>query len=112
MYSIDGRHKLDEERLDHLEGYKKSSPVVVGNGAYNQLQLDIYGELMDAAYLFNKYGEPIPYDTWKALSQSVDYVCDNWNRNDEGIWEVRGWKAAFCVFQNDVLGGAGSGYTA
>src|SRR5213596_3312910 len=62
MYGIDGRHELKEETLDHLEGYRRSRPVRVGNGAYNQLQLDIYGELMDSVYLYNKYGTPIPYD--------------------------------------------------
>lgn len=59
MYGIDGRHDLSEEILDHLEGYKGSSPVRVGNAAYKQLQMDIYGELMDSVYLFNKHGTPI-----------------------------------------------------
>ena len=59
VYGIDGRHTLSEETLDHLDGYKGSRPVRVGNGAYNQLQLDIYGELMDSVYLYNKYGSPI-----------------------------------------------------
>ncbi len=95
MYGIDGRSKLDEEHLDHLKGYQNSSPVRTGNGAYDQLQLDIYGELMDAAYLFNKYGEAIPYKTWRTLSRSVDWVIRNWEREDEGIWEVRGGKKHF-----------------
>ncbi len=90
MYGIDGRHKLTEETLDHLDGYRGSRPVRVGNGAYNQLQLDIYGELMDSVYLFNKYGTPIAYDGWVWLRRMVDWVCDNWQRKDEGIWEVRG----------------------
>jgi GH15 family glucan-1,4-alpha-glucosidase len=63
MYGIDGRHKLPEEILDHLEGYRKSTPVRIGNEAVNQFQLDIYGELMDAVYLYDKYGEPISYET-------------------------------------------------
>ena len=62
----------------------------IGNGAYNQLQLDIYGELLDAVYLFNKYGQPIGYDPWLGICRVVDYVCDNWQNKDEGIWEVRG----------------------
>ena len=65
-------------------------PVRIGNGAYNQLQLDIYGELMDALYLFNKHVRPIGQDAWLMISRVVDWVCDNWQRKDEGIWEVRG----------------------
>jgi GH15 family glucan-1,4-alpha-glucosidase len=90
MYGIDGRHRLEEETLDHLEGYRGSRPVRVGNGAYNQLQLDIYGELMDSVYLFNKYGTPISYELWRYLRRLVDWVCDNWQRPDDGVWEVRG----------------------
>ncbi len=95
MYGIDGRHTLTEEILDHLEGYKGSRPVRVGNGAYNQLQLDIYGELMDSVYLFNKYGSPISYDLWTNLRQLINWVCDNWQRKDEGVWEVRGGQQHF-----------------
>jgi GH15 family glucan-1,4-alpha-glucosidase len=89
MYGIDGRSDLTEETLDHLEGYRGSRPVRIGNGAYNQLQLDIYGELMDAVYLYNKYGDPIWYELWTHLRGLIDWVCDNWRREDEGIWEVR-----------------------
>jgi GH15 family glucan-1,4-alpha-glucosidase len=89
MYGIDGRTDLTEETLDHLEGYRGSRPVRVGNGAYDQLQLDIYGELMDAVYLYNKYGDPIWYELWIHLRGLIDWVCDNWQRKDEGIWEVR-----------------------
>ncbi len=95
MYGIDGRHTLTEEILDHLEGYKGSRPVRVGNGAYNQLQLDIYGELMDSVYLYNKYGSPISYDLWINLRQLINWVCDNWQRKDEGVWEVRGGQQHF-----------------
>ncbi len=95
MYGLDGRHDLTEETLTHLEGYRKSSPVRIGNGAYDQLQLDIYGELMDSVYLYNKYGDPISYDLWVNLSRLIDWVCDNWRRKDEGIWEVRGGKQEF-----------------
>jgi pentatricopeptide repeat protein len=89
MYGIDGRADLTEEILDHLEGYRGSRPVRIGNGAYDQLQLDIYGELMDAVYLYNKYGDPIWYELWTHLRSLIDWVCDNWQRKDEGIWEVR-----------------------
>lgn len=95
MYGIDGRHELKEEILDHLEGYRGSRPVRVGNGAWNQLQLDIYGELLDSVYLYNKYGSPISYKLWVHLRAMVNWVCDNWNRQDEGIWEVRGGRQHF-----------------
>jgi GH15 family glucan-1,4-alpha-glucosidase len=95
MYGLDGRPDLEEIELDHLEGYRGSSPVRVGNGAATQLQLDIYGELIDSVYLYNKYGEPISYDEWKALAGIVDWVCQNWDRADEGIWEVRGGRQHF-----------------
>ncbi|MFQ5848919.1 MAG: glycoside hydrolase family 15 protein, partial [Candidatus Methylomirabilales bacterium] len=95
MYGVDGRHTLTEEMLDHLEGYKGSRPVRVGNGAYNQLQLDIYGELMDSVYLYNKYGSPISYDLWTHLRRLVNWVCDNWQQKDEGVWEVRGGRQHF-----------------
>lgn len=90
MYGIDGRHKLDEEELSHLEGYRGSRPVRIGNAAYQQQQLDIYGELMDSLYLFNKHGEPISYDLWRYLRRLMNWVCDHWTEPDEAIWEVRG----------------------
>ena len=95
MYGIDGRTDLTEETLDHLEGYKGSRPVRIGNGAHDQLQLDIYGELMDAVYLYNKYGDLVSYELWKRLRVLIDWVCDNWQREDEGIWEVRGGRRHF-----------------
>ena len=95
MYGIDGRKTLTEETLDHLSGYRGSRPVRIGNGAYNQFQLDIYGELLDAIYLYDKYGEPISYDLWRTVEQLVDWVCANWQRADDGIWEVRGGQQQF-----------------
>jgi GH15 family glucan-1,4-alpha-glucosidase len=95
MYGIDGRHDLREETLTHLEGYRGSSPVRIGNGAYSQLQLDVYGELMDSVYLYNKYGTPISYDLWRYLRRLTDWVCDHWNTADEGIWEVRSGRQHF-----------------
>jgi len=95
MYGIDGSHVLTEETLDHLEGYMGSKPVRIGNGAYDQLQLDIYGELMDSMYIYDKHGAPISYDVWVFLRNIVNWVCDNWNTRDEGIWEVRGGKQHF-----------------
>ena len=95
MYGIDGRRELTEEVLEHLEGYKGSRPVRIGNDAYGQLQLDIYGELIDAVYLYDKYGTPISYDFWQHIRGLVNWVCDNWHRKDEGIWEVRGGQQHF-----------------
>ena len=95
MYGIDGRHVLTEKTLDHLDGYRSSRPVRIGNGAYNQLQLDIYGELMDSVYLYNKYGSPISYDLWQKLRRLLNWVCRHWKEKDEGIWEVRGGRQQF-----------------
>ena len=95
MYGIDGRRMLTEQTLDHLHGYRGSRPVRIGNDAYKQLQLDIYGELLDSVYLYNKYGAPISYDLWTHLRKLVAWVCENWQRRDEGIWEVRGGRQHF-----------------
>jgi GH15 family glucan-1,4-alpha-glucosidase len=95
MYGIDGRHKLTEETLDHLEGYMGSAPVRIGNGAYDQLQLDIYGELIDSIYLFDKYVRPVSYSGWKQIHKHVQWISKNWNRKDDGIWEVRGGQQHF-----------------
>jgi GH15 family glucan-1,4-alpha-glucosidase len=95
MYGIDGRHQLTEEDLTHLTGYRDSRPVRIGNAAYNQLQLDIHGELIDSVYLYDKWGEPISHDLWKDLARSIEWVCRNWQRPDEGIWEVRGGQQQF-----------------
>ncbi|HLI35305.1 MAG TPA: glycoside hydrolase family 15 protein [Terriglobia bacterium] len=90
VYGIDGRHSLPEETLSHLKGYKDSRPVRIGNAACQQLQMDIYGELMDSIYLYNKYVEPISSDLWKYLRRMANWVSDNWRQPDNGIWEVRG----------------------
>ena len=95
MYGIDGRKELTERTLPHLEGYRGSAPVRIGNGAYDQFQLDIYGELMDSVYLFNKHGEPIPHDLWANLVRITNWVSENWQRSDAGIWEVRGGPKEF-----------------
>ncbi len=95
MYAIDGSHDLTERILLHSEGYKGSAPVRIGNGAHGQLQLDIYGELMDSVYIYNKHGTPISHDFWMHLSRLVEFVCKNWRLPDEGIWEVRGGRQEF-----------------
>ena len=90
MYRADGGDHLAEVELDHLSGYHNSRPVRIGNSAVDQLQLDIYGEVLDAVYLSNKYSNGIPKDGWRRLLQVMDWLADNWERPDEGIWEVRG----------------------
>jgi GH15 family glucan-1,4-alpha-glucosidase len=95
MYALDGGHKLREEELAHLDGFRGSRPVRIGNGAYDQLQLDIYGELMDSVYLYDKYGSSISYDLWKDLVRVLDWVVENWDQPDEGIWEIRGGRQNF-----------------
>jgi GH15 family glucan-1,4-alpha-glucosidase len=95
MYALDGNRDLTEYVLPHLEGYRGSTPVRIGNGAYDQLQLDIYGELLDSVYLYDKYGAPISYDLWQKLIHMLDWVCDHWEQPDQGIWEVRGEQQHF-----------------
>jgi len=95
MYGIDGRAELPETELSHWEGYRGSAPVRVGNGAAGQRQLDIYGELIDSVYLYNKYGKPVFHETWVNVRRTVDWLCDNWDTADEGIWETRGGQKNF-----------------
>jgi GH15 family glucan-1,4-alpha-glucosidase len=95
MYSLDGSEVPREQELWHLAGYGGARPVRIGNGAAHQLQLDIYGELMDSVYLYNKHGAPISYDFWSHLRRLVNWVCDHWRDKDESIWEVRGGKQHF-----------------
>jgi GH15 family glucan-1,4-alpha-glucosidase len=95
MYGIDGRRELPEIELTHWSGYCDSGPVRIGNGAAGQLQLDIYGELIDSIYLYNKYGTPIFHETWGNVQRIVDWLCENWDRADEGIWETRGGQKDF-----------------
>jgi len=90
LYGIDGRQELPEAQLTHLRGHGGATPVRIGNEAFDQVQLDIYGELMDAVYLVNKYGEAISHEGWKHTVELADQVCDIWNRKDVGIWEMRG----------------------
>ena len=95
MYGIDGRKELPEINLDHLEGYMQSQPVRIGNGAYDQTQMDIYGELIDTIYLYNKSGGSITHKFWLDISGLVEHVIDNWKTKDHGIWEVRSGKQRF-----------------
>ncbi|GLW05707.1 glucoamylase [Microtetraspora sp. NBRC 13810] len=95
MYGIDGRNDLPEYELPHLEGYAGSAPVRVGNAAVGQLQLDVYGALIDSIYLYDKWCRPISSDRWDELCILVEWVCQNWDRPDEGIWETRGGRRDF-----------------
>jgi GH15 family glucan-1,4-alpha-glucosidase len=90
MYGLRGEEELPEEELDHLDGYKGSRPVRIGNGAAEQKQLDIYGELMDAALKLSDYVGKIDASVWPFLQGVCDYVVDHWKDKDSGIWEVRG----------------------
>ena len=89
MYAFDGSPVGEETELDHLAGYANSKPVRIGNAAASQLQLDIFGALLDSIYLSNKYGEAISHADWVGVCQVVNFVCDNWKRPDAGIWEGR-----------------------
>jgi GH15 family glucan-1,4-alpha-glucosidase len=95
VYRIDGSRRLPEVALAHFAGYQHSTPVRIGNAAANQLQLDIYGELLDSVYIYNKHGEPISYDFWLNLVTLVNWVCTHWQQPDQGIWEVRGGRRPF-----------------
>jgi GH15 family glucan-1,4-alpha-glucosidase len=95
MYAMDGRRVLREETLDHLEGYMDSRPVRIGNAASAHLQLDIYGELMDSIYLYDKYGSAIGHDPWMSVARLMEWLCEHWREGDESIWEVRGRRREF-----------------
>jgi len=95
LYRTDGSSDTLEVELDHFRGYKDSRPVRIGNGAWNQLQLDLYGELTDAIYLASKYGDGLSIDEWNSLKRVLRWLAENWQRPDEGIWEVRGGRKNF-----------------
>ncbi|WP_234538140.1 glycoside hydrolase family 15 protein [Streptomyces shenzhenensis] len=95
MYGIDGRTDLPERELTHLDGHCGSAPVRIGNGAAGQLQLDIYGALIDSIYLYDKWAEPISSAQWDDVTRLVEWVCDHWDQPDEGVWETRGGRKNF-----------------
>jgi GH15 family glucan-1,4-alpha-glucosidase len=99
MYGIDGRTELPERELGHLAGYQGSVPVRIGNAAAKQLQLDIYGELMDSVYLYDDWYRPISSAQWDAITTRTEWVCDHWDQPDEGIWETRGGPKKFLYSQ-------------
>ena len=95
MYRVDGSSDLAEETLDHFEGWRGSRPVRIGNGAADQLQLDIYGEAMDSVYLADSCGVQAGHRGWTEMAAIIDWLCDNWDQPDEGIWETRGGQKNF-----------------
>jgi GH15 family glucan-1,4-alpha-glucosidase len=95
MYRVDGSSDLDEEVLDHWEGYAGSRPVRIGNGAADQLQLDIYGELLDSVYLADRHAIRVGHPGWSRLSELAGWLCDHWDQPDEGVWETRGGRQNF-----------------
>ena len=95
VFTIHGDNELPEHTLDHWEGYCGSAPVRIGNGAVSQLQDDIYGEIMDAVYLSNKYVSPTSYDIWVKIRNRMDWLCENWSLPDAGIWEMRNGEQHF-----------------
>ncbi len=96
MYGIRGERDLTERELPHLSGYCESRPVRIGNGAADQKQLDVFGEVLDCIHIyrrqggFERYGETLEGPLWSMMRMLVDHVCDHWNETDSGIWEVRG----------------------
>ncbi|MGH3281564.1 MAG: glycoside hydrolase family 15 protein, partial [Trebonia sp.] len=95
MYRVDGSSDLTEETLDHFEGWRGSRPVRIGNGASDQLQLDIYGEAMDALFLANREGVQVTHGSWLEIASFIDWLCEHWDQPDEGIWETRGGRQDF-----------------
>jgi GH15 family glucan-1,4-alpha-glucosidase len=89
MYGVEGERMLPEIELDHLAGYRNSRPVRIGNGAVKQLQLDSFGQMLEAAFLFAKAGQAITADNWRYLSGLADICCSRWRQPDQGIWEMR-----------------------
>ncbi|MEA3115493.1 MAG: hypothetical protein QOG58_5292 [Caballeronia sp.] len=88
MYAVDGEESPEEEVVPELYG-SGAAPPLIGNAARDQTQLDVYGALLDAIYLYNKYGEAISYDGWRHVTRTVNFVAKNWEQADQGIWEFR-----------------------
>ncbi|MBI4408743.1 MAG: glycoside hydrolase family 15 protein [Gemmatimonadetes bacterium] len=88
MYGLAGERDLRERTLDHLEGYRGSRPVRAGNSAFDQLQLDVYGEVLETAYRWHEK-HPMTEGVWSVLARLADWVAGNWRRKDSSVWEVR-----------------------
>jgi GH15 family glucan-1,4-alpha-glucosidase len=90
LYGLHWEEDLEESTLNHLSGYKDSAPVRIGNDAARQHQLDVYGELLNGIYDTTRYGEEVTSEDWQIIKSLVSYVCQHWNTEDSGIWEMRG----------------------
>ena len=90
MYGVGGERLLPEVELDWLEGYRGSRPVRIGNGAYSQFQLDVFGELLDTVWIYRQHGGEIDAVFWEFLGRVAGAVIDRWRLPDQGIWEIRG----------------------
>jgi GH15 family glucan-1,4-alpha-glucosidase len=97
LYGVDGERRLTEVTLEALSGYRDSTPVCIGNGAYTQSQLDVYGELLDSAHQYRRHGGEISATYWQHLCNVVEFVIDHWREPDEGIWETRGGPKHFVL---------------
>ncbi|GAA1319209.1 glycoside hydrolase family 15 protein [Pseudonocardia xinjiangensis] len=95
MYRVDGSSDLKEESLEHWSGYRGSRPVRIGNGASDQLQLDIYGEALDSIYFADRRGLEVGHRGWMAVRELLNWLADHWNQPEEGIWETRGGRQDF-----------------
>jgi alpha,alpha-trehalase len=95
MYGVGGERLLPEIQLDSLDGYRGSRPVRIGNAAADQFQLDVYGYLLDTAWLYHRHGGPITPVFWRLLAGAVEVVARRWTEPDDGIWEVRGGRRHF-----------------
>ena len=95
MYRVDGSSDLKEESLEHWAGYRGSRPVRIGNGASDQLQLDIYGEALDSIYFADQRGLPVGHRGWTAIRELLDWLAEHWDQPEEGIWETRGGRKDF-----------------
>jgi GH15 family glucan-1,4-alpha-glucosidase len=95
LYGVDGATELREEELPYLSGYRDSRPVRLGNATYDQLQLDLYGAVLDAAYLYNRYVAPLDYDVWQSMRTILNWLSENWRRPDAGMWGIRGQRGHF-----------------
>lgn len=95
LYTVDGKKSADEKELDWLDGYKGSKPVRIGNAAADQFQIDIYGELIDTVYIYNKNHKPITFEFWLLIQKQIETVISDWQKPDHGIWEIRNEEKEF-----------------
>ena len=95
MYRVDGSSDLKEESLEQWSGYRGSRPVRIGNGASDQLQLDIYGEALDSIFFADQRGLPVGHRGWTAIRELLDWLAEHWAQPEEGIWETRGGRKDF-----------------